>query len=330
MARLENLLRIAVTSAKSSSRGGFILKPAIRRPRRSLPRRTRGLVCLGLVYLIWGSTYLAIHYAVRGADGFPPFTLGAARLSIAGVLMVLWAALAGQRVLLGWRDYVSLASVGCMLWLGGNGLVIWAVTRVDTGYAALLMASMPIWIVVIESVLDRRAPTRATRRAIAFGTAGIAALSAPRLAGAEASIAGSAAVIIAAISWAAGSVYQQRRPSSVAPMTSAGYQLLFASLGFAVVALVRGEPMPSPNAGAWGALVYLIVIGCVVGFGGYVYALRELPAGLVMTHAYVNPVVAVLLGWLFVGEAVTLWTWLGTSLVLFGVAEVFRTRTRAH
>jgi len=330
MGKRENILRRSGAFSTSSTPSGCAPTDRPRRPRAAGWRPTKGIVCLGLVYLIWGSTYLAIHFAVRPGAGFPAFSLGAARLSVAGVLMVLWAALAGQRVLLTAREALSLASAGSLLWLGGNGLVIWAVTQVDTGYAALLMASMPIWIVVIESILDRTIPSGPTMRAIFLGTAGIGVLSGPSLASGEASLAGVVAVIVAAICWASGSVVQQRRPVSVPPMASAGYQLLFASLGFVVVALLRNEPMPAPTPTAWWALVYLVVVGCVVGFGGYVYALRELPSGLVMTHAYVNPVVAVLLGWLVVGEAITPWTFAGTALVLLGVADVFRNRSRAH
>lgn len=289
--------------------------------------RLEGVIFLGLVYLIWGSTYLAIRVAVADGGGFPPFSLGAVRLVVAGILVLAWAAALGRPVRLSRAQLAEQAIAGWLLWLGGNGLVVWALTRVSSGYAALLMGATPIFVALLEAARDRRAPTPRAGLGLAFGLAGIAALSGPELAGdGRAALIGLVALLLAAFSWALGTVYQQRARSPIDPLVAAGYMLLFSGIGFAIVAWLRAEPTPSPTVGAWWSLAYLTIVGSVVGFASYIYALRLLPASLVMTHAYVNPVVAVVLGWAWLGEPFTGWTWLGTALVLLGVYQVFRAR----
>lgn len=288
----------------------------------------KGLICLALVYLIWGSTYLAIRVAVANGGGFPPFSLGAVRLLSAGALVLAWAAALGRPLRLSRTQLAEQAAAGWLLWLGGNGLVVWALTRVSSGYAALLMGATPIFVALLEAVRDRRAPSPRAGLGLVLGLGGIAALSGPELAGGDgrAALVGLIALLLAALSWALGTVYQQRARSPIDPLVAAGYMLLFAGIGFGIVAFLRAEPTPAPTAGAWWSLSYLVVVGSVIGFASYVYALRLLPASLVMTHAYVNPVVAVVLGWAWLGEPFTGWTWLGSALVLLGVYQVFRAR----
>jgi len=286
-----------------------------------------GPVLLAVVYLVWGSTYLGIRVAVRGDGGFPPFVLGAVRLGSAGVLLLGLAALAGRPVRPGRGELAVHATSGLLLWLGGNGLVVWALRRVDSGYAALLMSLTPVFVVMLQAAASRRAPGVAVGRALLLATAGIAVLSGPALAGGGAADAlGLAALVAAALSWAVGTLYQQRRAIAADPLASAGWQLVFAGVGFAAVAALSGESLPAPSPQSWAAMAYLVVVGSVLGFGSYVWALRLLPVPVVMTHAYVNPVVAVVLGWAVAGEPLTVWTWAGTGLILLGVVEVLRRR----
>ena len=282
---------------------------------------------LAVVWLVWGSTYLAIAVAVR--NGFGPFWLGAMRLSIAGALLLLVAAIMGKRVLLPAREMALLAVYGVLLWVMGNGLVVWAITRVDSGYAALVLSTNPLCVVIIESVVDRKLPSPAMVGALVLGFAGIAVLSVQRIGGGGADLAGLIVLLVAALSWAAGFVLQRREKVDVPPAVSAGYQLLLASLGFALIALTRGEAMPTPSNDALVAMAYLILFGSVIGFGCYIVALRTLPSAVVTTHAYVNPVVAVLLGWVVLSEPLDVATWTGTALVLVAVAIVFRARDTA-
>lgn len=283
-----------------------------------------GIASLLVVYLVLGSTYLGLRVAVSGDGGLPPFSLGAIRLAAASLILLAWARLRGDSLALSWSSIRRLAVTAWLMWLGGNGLITWAVTRVDSGYAAMFMATIPMWAAVIEAVLERRAPRAVEVRGLALGLAGIVVLSWPRVAGGSVELVGMLALVAAPMCWAAGAVFQKRRPAQVSGVASAGYQLVFGAMGFAAVALLRGEAVSLPATEPALALGYLIVFGSVIGFACYVHALRKLPATLVMTHAYVNPVVALLLGWLILAEPLDVATWAGTGFVLMGVVTLFR------
>lgn len=286
-----------------------------------------GFVHLLVVYVIWGSTYLAIRVAVREGSGFPPFAVGATRLLLAGALLLLGAAIARRRLRLTREELVVLAVSGLLLWTGGNGLVLWAEQHVDSGFAALVVGATPIWVAVMEALLERRPPSLLLAASLLTGFGGLAVLSAPHLAsGVRADALAVLALLLASLSWGAGSLFQQLRPVEVSPAVSSGYQHLFGSLGFAAAALVFREPLPHPVHEAWLAWGYLVIFGSLLGFTSYVQALRLLPTSIAMTYAYVNPVIAVFLGRLLLHEPVTLKTLAGTALVLAGVAGVFRAR----
>lgn len=284
-----------------------------------------GLAHLLVVYLVWGSTYLAIRIAVREGAGFPPFTMAAMRMLVAGGLLLSWTALTGRRLSLSRRELAVLAVSGTLLWLGGNGLVVWAEQRAHSGYAALLVGSMPIWVAVMESGIDRRPPTPLFMVALLVGLTGVGLLTAPALQRTDiADVASAVALLFAAITWGAGSLLQRRRPVAVAPLVSAGYQSVIGGATLALVAVLVREPLPMPTAEAWWAWGYLVVFGSLVAFTSYVKALGLLPTNIVMTYPYVNPVIAVFLGWFMLQEPITLWTISGMALVLLGVAGVFR------
>jgi drug/metabolite transporter (DMT)-like permease len=287
-----------------------------------------GLVSLLVIYVVWGSTYLAIRIAVREGSGFPPFTLAAMRLLAAGGLLLLWCAARGMPIRLRKADLGVLLVVAALLWLGGNGLVTWAEQWADSGYAALLIASVPIWAAVIEAVLDRRPPTVLLVLALAVGLAGVALLVWPSLAGAALHPAAVAALLLAAITWAGGTVIQRRRPVPLTPLVSAAYQLVLGGVVVGGVALLIREPLPQPTPEAWLAWGYLVVLGSLVGFTSYVRALHLLPTEVALTYAYVNPVVAVILGAWLLHEPVTLTSLAGMVLILLGVAGVFREQYR--
>jgi drug/metabolite transporter (DMT)-like permease len=226
-------------------------------------------------------------------------------------------------------EFVTLAGSGVLLWLGGNGLVTWAEQRADSGYAALLIGASPFWVALIESVLDRKAPSRLLIGSLVIGFLGIAVLSLPVLRDAtESDSLSVAALILAAFCWSSGTVLQSRRPVSAPTRVSSGYQHLFGGMVLALVALLAREPVPHPSGEAWLALGYLIVFGSILAFTSFVQALRLLPTTVVMTYAYVNPVIAVLLGFLILRESITIWTVAGAPLVFLGVAGVFRDRSR--
>jgi drug/metabolite transporter (DMT)-like permease len=286
-----------------------------------------GLANLFVVYLGWSGTYVAIRFAVREGSGFPPFFLIAARLVVAGLVLLAWAAWSRDR-LRPTRLEVSMVLVSAvLLWGGGNGLVVWAEQRAGAGYAALLIATTPIFASLIEAVVDRKIPSTLFIGALVVGFAGVGLLAIPVVAaGTSADLWAMLALIGAPASWAAGSVLSARHRLPMSAIATSAYQHLVGGLLFIVLALVAREPTPVPTTEAWLAWAYLVVIGSVVTFTAYMRALHRLPTSVVMTYSYVNPVGAVILAALLLGESITSWTIAGAGLVLLGVAGVFRSR----
>ena len=287
-----------------------------------------GFFHLFIVYIVWGSTYLAIRVAVMDGGGFPPFTLGAMRLLLAGPILLLGAFILRHSIKITKDEFKVLAGSGLFLWIGANGLVMWAEQFADSAYTALLLATVPMWVALMEAILDRKIPSKLFIGSLVLGFMGIGILSAPVLLKGTSSsdMLSVIFLLFAPISWAIGSLWQRRKPVSLNPMVSSGYQQIAGGIGFALLALILGEPLPTPSPDAWLAFAYLLVFGSLLTFTSYIMALRLLPTSIVMTYAYVNPVVAVFLGWLILQEPVTKWTLLGTALVLLGVAGSFRTQ----
>ncbi len=291
----------------------------------------RGIINLFIVYIVWGSTYLAIRVAVRPGSGIPPFTLGMVRILVAGILMLLVSALRRSPMRPTRKELVVLACSGILLWTGGNGMVNWAEQRIDSSLAALVIATIPLWMVLTESFLDRKKPSSGLVLSLIVGFAGTALLSATTLrTGDMGDIVSLLALVLASISWTLGSLLQSRMPVSLSIEVSAGYQQIFGGLGFAVLVLLTGEPRPMPTTEAWLAWGYLILFGSVIAFTAYVRILQLLPMSVAMTYAYVNPVIAVILGAAILGEPLHLTTLAGAALVLLGVAGAFRERRRSR
>ena len=288
-----------------------------------------GLWHLLVVYVVWGSTYLAIRIAVREGAGFPPFTMGFMRAAAGGLILLAWSWIRRQKMRPTRREALILAQSGLLLWVGGNGLVTFAEQRVESGLAALMVAAIPIWSMIFESVLDRKLPSLRLTLALLIGFGGIALLSAPSLtSGVRADAIAMLALLGATITWASGSLLQARNPVSLSNRVSSAYQMLFGTIGFAIIAWLMNEPTPTPTNEAWLAWGYLVIFGSVFAFTSYVAALQKLPTRIVMTYAYVNPVLAVILGWWILSEQITVWTVAGSLLVLLGVTGVFRERYR--
>lgn len=289
----------------------------------------RGIVHLSIVYVVWGSTYLGIRVAVRDGSGFPAFAMAGSRVFVAGLILLAWGALAKKPMRPTRADVHTFVACGVLLWLGGNGLVTWAEKWVESAYTALLVATFPLWAAILESILDRRRPTLRLLTALAVGMSGIAVLNYPTLRhGSRADVVAAGALLLAVLSWGIGSIWQKRRPITLSGEVSSGYQLLFGSFFLVAASLLAGEPRPHPTAEAWWAWGYLVVFGSVVAFTSFVKSLQLLPVQIVATYAYVNPVIAVILGWLILGERITVWTLAGSALVILGVAGVFQEQRR--
>jgi len=286
---------------------------------------TIGLFHLIVVYIVWGSTYLAIRVGVRPGSGFTPFIFGAMRGLTAAIILLALAALTHQRLHLTRKEFINLAGSGLLLWLGGNGLVLFAEQRVNSGLAALILAGVPIWVAIFNAFAAHKIPSLMVVGALLIGMAGIILLSMPLLlSGVKADFLSVILILTASISWSGGTWLQSRAKTDLAPGVSSGYQMFFGGIGFALTALVLKEPLPTPIPEAWLAWSYLVVFGSLLAFTSFIQALRMLPTNIVTTYSFVNPIIAVFLGWAILGEQVTYWTIAGAALILLGVAGAFR------
>jgi drug/metabolite transporter (DMT)-like permease len=287
----------------------------------------RGLAHLAVVYVVWGSTYLAIRLAVREDAGFPPFIMACMRVAVASVILLGWARLKRERIRIDRSELGLLAGTGALLWLGGNGLVNLAEQHADSGLAALLVAAMPLWAELIAVVLDRRLPGWRTAASVLLGFVGVAVLSWPVLrAGTRADTLGVIALLAAPFFWALGSMWLQRQRPDLGVLAISGWQQALGGLALLAISIASGEPRPTPSTEAWLAWGYLVIFGSVIAFTSYMATIRRLPYRIVVTYTYANPVIAVLLGWLVLDEQITGWTVGGALLVVAGVAGVFRHR----
>ena len=293
--------------------------------RETLSRK--GLLHLLVLYTVWSTTYLAMRVGVEPGSGFPPFALGALRMAAAALILLAVAKLQGLRIKLSVRETTSLAIAGNLLWCGGNGLVLWAEQYASSGFACLMVSSTPVWATIVELLLYRKRPSVALVLSLLVGFAGVAILSIPSLD--RSSPADSKAVIALVFSplcWVLGSVFQARRHVELSPQVMSGYHHLLAVAGFLVLSCVSGEALPHPSASAWIAWGYLVVFASVGAFTSYVFALRLLPINIVMTYAYVNPALALFLGWLLLNEPLAGRTLCGAGLVVLSVFAIFHFR----
>jgi drug/metabolite transporter (DMT)-like permease len=286
---------------------------------------------LMVVYMVWGSTYLFIRVAVREGSGFPPFAMAASRTLLASAVLFSAAYLWGVGLRRPRAELKILAASGILLWLGGNGLVTWSERHMHSGFAALIVGTAPMWPVLIESIIDKRAPSVLLILSLLVGFAGLVVLVAPVLqAGVRADALSTIALLTAAVSWSGGSLLLQRRPPTTSPIVISAYQQLFGGLCLSLAMLLTGEPWPNPTPAAWFGWGYLVIAGSLISFTSYVVAVRSLPISIVMTYAYVNPMIAVVLGWLVLDERITPTTLFGMGLILTGVTGVFWKRFARH
>ena len=279
-----------------------------------------------IVYIVWGSTYLGIRVAVQEGSGFPPMIMSATRVFAGSLILVALARfIQKQSLRLTKEEWVVLSVSGLALWWGGNGLVAIAEMTVPSGYAALIIACTPIWVAIIESVLDKKRPSVFLVISLLIGVAGIAVLNWPAIiAGNLNDLRGLFLLIIAGLSWGAGSIYQKRKNIHTTPEISSAVQQFTGGVALLITSFIISEPTMNPVPSAWWAWGYLIIFGSVIAFTSFVKALKLLPPNIVFTYAFVNPVVAVILGFFILGEPITPWTFAGATLVIIGVLGVFK------
>ncbi len=287
----------------------------------------KGLLNLFVVYTVWSTTYLAMRVGVDPGNGAPPFIFGAARMLVAALILLALARMQKQSIRPTKSEFVTLFTVGNLLWLGGNGLVLWAEQYVESGFTCLLVSAAPIWATIIELILYKKKPSGLLIFSLLVGFLGVAVLCIPTF---RSDFSNDTFAVIAllfsSVCWALGSVLQSRRPVSLSPQAMSGYHQLAAFIGFGLVSLALGEPSPHPTTAAWLAWLYLVIFGSVFAFTSYIFSLRLLPINIAMTYAYVNPVLALFLGWLLLDESIGAWTLLGAFLVIISVVGIFRVK----
>ena len=292
----------------------------------------RGMViaAFATVYVVWGSTYLAILYAIRS---IPPLLMAGARFLIAGAILYTVMRLRGRAERPTRRNWMAAGLAGVAMLGMGNGGVTWAEQRIPSGVAALLVASMPLWMVIIEWARGRR-PSLGTLAGVAVGTAGLALLVNPVAAirGGSIDLLGVGVVLVGSFCWAAGSLYTRGAPLPKNVFLASAMEMLAAGTALVLVGLLGGEgarlDLARVDAGAIAALAYLSVFGSIVAFSAFAWLLGRCPPARVATYAYVNPVVAVLLGWAFADEPLSVRTFAAMAVIVAGVVIVNTARAK--
>ncbi|MDQ3982897.1 MAG: EamA family transporter [Actinomycetota bacterium] len=284
---------------------------------------------LWVIYIVWGSTYLAIRVTV---ETLPPFLSAGARFLLAGV--IVYAVLALRRgvaaIRVTARELGASALVGAALLFGGNGLVSVAEQEVSSSLAALIIASVPLWVILWRTLTGEKV-SRGTLIGVAVGFAGVAMLVLPG-GDSDANVAGLLTLVVASASWASGSFFSSRLPLPRDPFVSTAAQMVTGGIVLVLAGIVTGETSglaPSEFSGASiGAFAYLVTVGSLFAFTCYVWLLQNAPISKVATYAYVNPVIAIFLGWLILSESITTTILVGAAVIVSSVAFIVSKESR--
>lgn len=284
------------------------------------------------LYVVWGSTYLGILFAI---ETMPPYVMGAIRFAIAGGLMLVWSIARNPGSWPSLREVRDSSIVGALLLGGGMGLVAWGEQTIPSSIAALLIALLPAWLVILGRVFVGERVSRTVGIGIAIGLVGVAILAGPWETTGGLDPIGVAALLGSPILWATGSVFSAHRavePSD--PVRAIAIQMLAGGAVLAILSVPTGDlarfDVAAVSRDSMIALAYLALIGSVVGFSCYIWLLRHAPLARIGTYAYVNPVVAIILGAVLAGEAVTMRTGVAAAVIIFAVALIVTARGRSQ
>ncbi len=316
----------AVRETRRPSLPPAVPAPAAPSPSAPTPAsRTALIAAFTAIYLIWGSTYLGIRVAL---ESMPPFLMAGTRFLLAGGLLFTLLRLRGAA----WptrRQWAVNAVIGTLLLLGGNGLVVWAELTIPSGITALLIGVAPLFIVLTEWAWPGGTrPSLTTAAALLLGFAGVVWLAAPweSAAGGRLNLAGVGAILGSCVFWSVGSIYSRHARHGADPFVAAALQMLSGGLVLLAAAGLHGDfaavDLPAITTRAWAAFAYLVVLGSLVGFSTFVWLMKHAAPARVATYAYVNPVVAVFLGWLILGEPVTSRTLIASAIIVTAVALI--------
>lgn len=285
------------------------------------PHRLKLLAAFFAIYFVWGTTYLAIKYAI---ETFPPFMMMGIRALIAGTLLFVWGRLRGGASPTK-QELPSLLLIGVLFFLFGHGVLAWAQKTVPSGVAALLIATEPVLLALFEPLVTKEARmSKRTGMGMLFGLAGIASLVVPQGFEVEnANLIGSLGILMGTCSWACGAVYARVVKLPRSPLITSGSQLLSGGVCLIFVSVLLGEwtafSFSQVTLRSWFGLAYLILFGSVVTFSAYSWLLTVTTATRVSTHTFVNPIVAVIVGWVFANEVLTSEMLIATALIFISV-----------
>ena len=287
--------------------------------------RWLGPLALATIYVVWGSTYLAIRVMV---EDIPPLVGAGVRFLIAGAILYTWVAIrrppAARRITR--RQLAAAAVVGILLMFGGNGMVTLAEKEVPSGLAALLIASEPLWVILLRGAIGRERVPSTTLISVAVGFAGVALLVLPGDRPEGAPLGWSLLVVLAALLWASGSFAASRMDRPPDLLTTTAWQMLLGGAFMTAVGLAAGEAgdlhLAEISLDSAAAFVFLIFVGSIAAFTAYNWLLKHVAISTVSTYAFVNPVIAVFLGWLILSEQITSWVVVGTTVIVASVAFV--------
>ena len=286
-------------------------------------RRARLLLAFAAVYIIWGSTYLAIRIAV---ESIPPLLMASIRMTSAGAVLLGIALLTGapRPNRAEWRSAIV---IGALLFLGGNGAVVWSAQHVPSGLVALVVSSVPLWLVVLESVRPQgNRPRPITWLGVAVGLAGIAMLVGPGGMRGGIDPFSTIILVLGSLLWATGSLLSRRMPAPRSPLVTAALQMLCGGLWQLVAGLALGEAPrfhpASVTPAAWISVAYLSVFGSIVAFTAFMWLMRNTTPAKAGTYGYVNPIVALILGWAFAGERLTVRAGVAAVVIIGAVALI--------
>ena len=291
----------------------------------------RLVTAFALVYVIWGSTYLGIRFAI---ETIPPFLMAGVRFVIAGGILYAFVMLRGARAP-SRRQWVAASIIGALLLLGGNGAVVWAELRVPSGLVALLVATEPLCVVLIDWARPKgQRPRPGELIGLMLGFAGVVILVSPAElvgGGFEIDPLGAVVVLFAAVSWALGSIYSRHAPAHESAFLMTGMKMLTGGFLLLLAGTAAGEwsrlDVGAISAKSWFALAYLIVFGALIAFTAYIWLLKNTTLARASTYAYVNPIVAVLLGWLLVSEPMSSRVVAAAAVIVAGAVIVVRSHT---
>jgi drug/metabolite transporter (DMT)-like permease len=286
------------------------------------PQRSRIIVAFALLYVLWGSTYLAMRVVVRD---MPPYVAGTVRYLVAGPLMLAACAMMGRKIRLTRHDLKCLLVISILLLSTANIGVLWGEKYVPSGLASLIVALVPVWVVILEAWVFRAG--RMTAKGLvglAVGIVGLLVLLWPRIASGthlgRLELLGSGILAGASFLWALGSIFSHRYNLTVDVFVSAAWQMTLAGLINAVISLVTGQFQRTHwTIPALTGIGYLVVFGSWIGYSAYIYLLEHVPTPKVATYAYVNPIVALILGWLILQEQVDIYMLVGTVIIIASV-----------